>query len=211
MFILQQSSGSFAVIFYAVNIFKDIFSPNELNEESDFSYISTIATGLMRLLGALFGTLLVGSGKFGRKKLMFASALIMALSMTILALDRSQFAWIKVTAVLLYMLSFGCGVGTVPWILLGELCPADVKGVASGITTFVTFGTIFTVVKTFPWMKSVLGIGGVFGLYAVISFITAAFSLFVLPETGGLTLAEIQDMFNDHNDDGVERNEEESK
>ena len=31
-----------------------------------------------------------------------------------------------------YMLSNGIGVGTVPWLLLGELCPAKVKGVASG-------------------------------------------------------------------------------
>lgn len=31
-----------------------------------------------------------------------------------------------------YMLSNGVGVGTVPWLLLGELCPARVKGVASG-------------------------------------------------------------------------------
>ena len=31
-----------------------------------------------------------------------------------------------------YMLSNGVGMGTVPWLLLGELCPARVKGVASG-------------------------------------------------------------------------------
>jgi hypothetical protein len=30
------------------------------------------------------------------------------------------------TAVVLYMLSFGIGVGTVPWLLLGELCPSKV-------------------------------------------------------------------------------------
>jgi hypothetical protein len=26
-----------------------------------------------------------------------------------------------------YMLTFGVGVGTVPWLLLGELCPIQVK------------------------------------------------------------------------------------
>jgi hypothetical protein len=31
------------------------------------------------------------------------------------------------TAVVLYMLSFGIGVGTVPWLLLGELCPSKVS------------------------------------------------------------------------------------
>jgi len=26
-----------------------------------------------------------------------------------------------------YMMAFGIGVGTVPWLLLGELCPVQVK------------------------------------------------------------------------------------
>ena len=35
------------------------------------------------------------------------------------------------TAVVLYMLSFGIGVGTVPWLLLGELCPSKVGSLFS--------------------------------------------------------------------------------
>ena len=32
-----------------------------------------------------------------------------------------------VVLIVIYMLGFGAGVGTVPWLLLGELCPAEVK------------------------------------------------------------------------------------
>ena len=39
---------------------------------------------------------------------------------------------LPVVEIVAYMLAFGLGVGTVPWLLLGELCPAKVKGLASG-------------------------------------------------------------------------------
>lgn len=49
--------------------------------------------------------------------------------------DRSRSAVLRgapLVEIVAYMLSNGIGVGTVPWLLLGELCPARVKGVASG-------------------------------------------------------------------------------
>ena len=36
--------------------------------------------------------------------------------------------WIPPLLIVIYMLCYGIGVGTVPWLLLGELCPTKVKG-----------------------------------------------------------------------------------
>ena len=47
-----------------------------------------------------------------------------------------------VTLIVIYMLGFGIGVGTVPWLLLGELCPSEVKGKIYGIKNS-TRGAIF--------------------------------------------------------------------
>ena len=52
VFIFQQLSGSYAVIFYAVNVFKDI-------GVSTNPYIPAIITGLIRITGTLIGTALV--------------------------------------------------------------------------------------------------------------------------------------------------------
>ena len=46
--------------------------------------------------------------------------------------SRSVLSGAPLVEIVAYMLSNGIGVGTVPWLLLGELCPAKVKGVASG-------------------------------------------------------------------------------
>ena len=79
---------------------------------------------------------------------MVASSIGKGISMSCLALNvylletkqaqigEDQFRSVLVGAplveIIAYMLSNGVGVGTVPWLLLGELCPARVKGVASG-------------------------------------------------------------------------------
>lgn len=76
VFIFQQLSGSYAVIFYAVNVFSDI-------GVSTNPYIPTIITGIIRIAGTLIGTALVK--KYGRKPLMTISAVLMGLFMTSLA------------------------------------------------------------------------------------------------------------------------------
>ena len=61
---------------------------------------------------------------------------------------------------------FGAGVGTVPWLLLGELCPSKVKGIASGVTVSVAFVMIFAVVKIFPYGLEYLSPAGTYGFFA---------------------------------------------
>ena len=52
---------------------------------------------------------------------------------------RSVLVGAPLVEIIAYMLSNGVGVGTVPWLLLGELCPARVKGVTSGELNSVRF------------------------------------------------------------------------
>ena len=64
---------------------------------------------------------------------------------------------------------FGAGVGTIPWLLLGELCPSKVKGIASGVTVSVAFVMIFAVVKIFPYGLEYLSPAGTYGFFAGVS------------------------------------------
>ena len=76
VFIFQQLSGSYAIIFYAVSLFKDI-------GVSTNPYVPAIITGAIRLLGTVLGTALIK--RFGRKPLMTVSALLMGFFMASLA------------------------------------------------------------------------------------------------------------------------------
>ena len=71
-------------------------------------------------------------------------------------------------SVILYILVFGAGVGTIPWLLLGELCPSKVKGVASGLTVAVAFICIFAVVKLFPFGLKYLTPSGTYAFFALV-------------------------------------------
>ena len=71
-------------------------------------------------------------------------------------------------SVILYILVFGAGVGTIPWLLLGELCPSKVKGVASGVTVAVAFICIFAVVKLFPFGLKYLTPSGTYAFFALV-------------------------------------------
>ena len=111
-------------------------------------YVAAILVGLIRLIGAFFGTLLLK--KFKRKVLMVTSAFLMALMLGALATtvyykdkilneksteaneaekgaSQSLFEEglvyalrvLPLAEMILYILFFGLGVGTVPWLLLG--------------------------------------------------------------------------------------------
>ena len=113
------------------------FSFQDLDVSSN-PYIAAILIGLIRLIGAFLGTLLLK--KFPRKVLMMSSAALMAGCLGLLAgtiyyrksLEErfsSQIVDIlPLIEMILYILFFGLGVGTVPWLLMGELCPVKVKG-----------------------------------------------------------------------------------
>ena len=113
------------------------------------------------------------------------------------SLDNSLLRLLPVVEVVFYMLSYGLGVGTIPWLLLGELCPARVKGVSSGLAVFVAYLTIFLVVKLFPWLTAAAGRAVTYWIFAVVCALTGLFTVGCLPETKGKSLGEIQDMFAD--------------
>ena len=118
-------------------------------------------------------------------------------------------------SVILYILVFGAGVGTIPWLLLGELCPSKVKGVASGVTVAVAFICIFAVVKLFPFGLKYLTPSGTYAFFALVilnqirkltyhiciflqlqvSIAMAIFTVLFVPETKGKSLQEIQTIF----------------
>ena len=85
--------------------------------------------------------------------------------------------------IVLYILFFGLGVGTVPWLLLGELSPVKVKGITSGVVACAAFGTVFVLVKLFPLMLQVLGQHGTYFMFAMVCVAMAFFTQVFVPET----------------------------
>ena len=91
-----------------------------------------------------------------------------------------------------FIVSFAATWGPVVWVMLPEVLPLNVRGTAMGVATFLHWGANFLVAQTFPLLLAGLGAGAVFLGYAGIGVIALAFVVFMVTETKGRSLEEIE-------------------
>lgn len=92
----------------------------------------------------------------------------------------------------LFIVAFSLGFGPVPWMIMGELFAPEIKGVASGLAVMMNWALVFVVTFSFPLMNSGLGGHVTFYIFAAIMVVGTTFVKFVVPETRGKSLQEIQ-------------------
>lgn len=87
---------------------------------------------------------------------------------------------------------YAMSLGPVTWVLLSEIFPNRVRGVAVATATFALWMGCFTLTYTFPFLNSSLGSYGTFWIYAGVC--TAGFIYFLraIPETKGKSLEELE-------------------
>jgi MFS family permease len=106
-----------------------------------------------------------------------------------------HFGPLAIVSVVLYRFSFAIGLGPIPWILISELLPLSVRGVASGLVTIVTWGTsaiinglLLKYVELVNFWFAIWTLG-VFNLASVI------FVIIFVPETKGKSLEQLERKF----------------
>lgn len=125
----------------------------------------------------------------------------MTISMLILAVYASfgehlPFAsWVTTAFLLIYIITSTFGFLTIPFTMLPELFPQRVRGVTAGITVCFAYFMSFIVIKSYPSMLSWMGNGTIFLFYGIVSLFGTLFVHFLLPETKGKTLQEIENLF----------------
>jgi MFS family permease len=102
--------------------------------------------------------------------------------------------WLPITALTFFIIFYASGLGPVPFAVVGEILPTDIKGKAAGFNMFACSITIFLVTKFFPSLVKLLGSGSTFLLFAVLGAIGTILVFIFVPETKGKTLVEIQKM-----------------
>ena len=87
---------------------------------------------------------------------------------------------------------FALSLGPVMWVLLAEIFPNAIRGVAISAVGVLNSGASFLVQQVFPWELAVLGVSTTFMIYAVFAIIGFVLVLLFLPETKGQSLEEIE-------------------
>ncbi|GAB2222551.1 hypothetical protein Droror1_Dr00016669 [Drosera rotundifolia] len=194
LLILQQLTGINGVLFYSSTIFE------EAGVKS--SNIATFGVGAIQVLATLVTTWL--ADRAGRRLLLIVSASGMTLSLLVVAVsfyvkdavsDESTLytvcCFLAVAGVVAMVVAFSLGMGAIPWVIMSEILPISIKGLAGSIATLANWFCAWIVTLTANIMLN-WNSGGTFTVYMLVSAFTVAFVTIFVPETKGRTLEEIQ-------------------
>ncbi|XP_049780356.1 facilitated trehalose transporter Tret1-like [Schistocerca cancellata] len=190
----QQLSGINAIIFYTTDIFHAAGSTIEPS-------ICTIVVGTMQVGATLCSSLVIN--RLGCRVLLLTSGFVMATCTYTLGVFFHlqarygvdyvrNFDWLPLASLCLYIIVFSIGFGPVPWMMMGVLFPPHIKGLASSITCLVNWMLVFVITKFFANLLVFAGTASTFWLFSLITAIGTVFVFFVVPETNGKSLEEIQ-------------------
>ncbi len=188
--IFAQVVGIGAVIYYAPKIFiKAGF------ETASSGLLATVMVGIVNFLGTIVSFLIID--RFGRKPLIYIGHIGMGISLTLTGIFFQSptvgAVWILIP-ILAFVGFYSMSLGPVAWVIVAEIFPNKVRGSAMAISMMVLWISDFAVSQTFPWLMEKIG-EKTFFIYAVINAIGFIFAWFVVKETKGKTLEEIEKMW----------------
>ncbi|XP_033126179.1 proton myo-inositol cotransporter-like isoform X2 [Anneissia japonica] len=109
----------------------------------------------------------------------------------------SAFAFLAVVGMVLYLMFFAPGMGTMPWTVNSEIYPQWARSTCNSFSTFTNWMFNLLISMTFLSLTQAITRQGTFYLYAGISTLGLIFIITLLPETKGKRLEDIQQLF-DH-------------
>ena len=213
--VIQQFCGVNAVIFNAASIFKDA--------GFDKAKLVSISVGLIQFVGTALACLLMD--RAGRRILLWTMALAMCITLAGLgfyfeiykapngtdstpasdtvsllgskshSVQASKISWLSILCLVLFNLAYAVAWGPIPWLVMSEIFPLKARGPASSLATLSNWLLAFVITKTYNSLVSGLTIQGTFWFYSGFSLLGFVFVVFVVPETKGKTLEEIEAMF----------------
>ena len=184
--VFQQLCGINIIFNYAEEIFTAAgYSVGDM-------LFNIVITGSVNLIFTLVAMRTVDS--WGRRKLMLFGSISLGVVYAVLggAYYMQFTGWpvlvLVITAIAIYSMSLA----PITWVVLSEIFPNKIRGVAMSIATFSLWVASFILTFTFPILNDALGASGTFWVY---SFICVAGFIFIksrLPETKGKSLEEIE-------------------
>eukprot|EP00039_Didymoeca_costata_P018965 m.335734 g.335734 ORF g.335734 m.335734 type:complete len:600 (+) comp17665_c0_seq1:229-2028(+) len=192
--VIQQITGIETVLYFTPELLEKS-SIKTLNER----LFGSMAIGFIRLLFVVFALFVVDK-RWGRKPMLIVSAVIIAIAHIVSGIffsldnpDDPAPPYILVIGLSLFMSGYSMGYGPVCWVLVSEVFPLEIRGLSAGVATFynrLTSGLILLLFRGFiiPYLTS----AGIFYLWAGLSALSIIFTCFVISETKGRSLEEIE-------------------
>lgn len=195
LFALMQNTGYSIMIAFTITIVDRLKIPFESSK-------ITVIYSVTGFIGSF--TTPYFMHKFGRKVILTASAFGMAISMLAIAVyeelylnetEHKPHAWIVPAALYAYVLLCNIGVLPISYAMCGELFPHEVRGTMNGLYGIVAYIYWAATLKFYPKFMFVFGIKVMIWAFTISCFMVSLFGIFVLPETQGKSLIEVQEQY----------------
>ncbi len=197
--VFQQITGINAIIYYA----NEIFGAAGFSTPQEQAAATTWAIGVVNVLATFIAVGYVD--RFGRKPLLRAGLIGMALSLTVVGIGfhlldgqsgakggESPTAVMTLVGLVVFIASFAFSLGPVVWTVINEIFPSRVRGRAVAVATAANWGSAWLVSQFFLTITDAIGQAGTFLLFAAFSAIAFVWVTRTVPETKGRTLEEIE-------------------
>ncbi|XP_072743513.1 facilitated trehalose transporter Tret1 isoform X2 [Anoplolepis gracilipes] len=197
LMLFQQMSGVNSIIFYSSDIFSKAGSSLPPDEAS-------IIVAAVQVISVFLATLVVD--KLGRRILLLASIAVMFLTTLILGIyfyciihttAFDNLKWFALIPLCVFLIMFSFGFGPIPWMMMPEIFAPEVKGLAGSSACLFNWLTAFIVTKFYSDMVGAVESYGTFWIFSLFCAVGIVFVYFLVPETKGKTLDQIQRELND--------------
>jgi len=182
----NQLSGINAVLYYAGAIFK------MAGADKASALLQSVIVGLTLLVFTLAA--LATIDHFGRRKLMLVGSIGYILSLGAVSYafyTGNGGGWLLLASLLVFVASHAFGQGGVIWVFIGEIFPNRVRARGQGLGSFTHWVMSAAISWTFPIIAA-SSASSAFAFYALCMMGQLLWVLFVMPETKGVPLEQIQ-------------------
>ena len=197
--VVNQTTGVNTVMYYAPKVLE------YAGMSTSSSITAQVANGIMSVIGSIIGIGLIM--RFRRRQILIADVtgagvcllsiaatfqLAIAPHMNAGTAPPSWAAFLILGLMAIFMLIVQSSNGTVVWTMMGELFPANVRGVMNGSAIFCMWVANALITWTFPRMMETLGGGLTYTIYGALNLLIAVILFKIMPETSGRSLEQIE-------------------
>ena len=192
--IFQQVTGINTIIYYAPYIIRTAGISSIQG-----SILATAGIGTVNVVMTLVSMWLID--RVGRRPLLLTGIAGMIVSLGALGLifhlqvKGGELAGLAVIILMFYVASFAISLGPIFWLLIAEIYPLKIRGLAAGIAAGTNWLANFAVSLTFLSLLKSLGPSLTFWLYGILAIGSWLFSYYLVPETKGHSLEEIENLW----------------
>jgi sugar porter (SP) family MFS transporter len=191
----NQLTGINVLLQYAPIVIKEAGLDSNMG-----TMFSTVGIGLINFIGTILALFLIDH--FGRKRLLVIGTLGIIIAYSYLALlphflvPGKFAAELTIAGFFAFIFFYSTGPGVVVWLAISELLPTKVRGQAVALCLFVNSLAGSLLATVFLPIEHKIGMSNTYWMLTIFTVVYFLTALFLLPETKGKTLEEIQESYN---------------